>query len=81
MMKSFSKMLIIGAVLLFSTALYAAEKKPVLNAGDTAWMLTSALLVLMMSIPGVALFYGGLVGRKNIVSTVCLLYTSPSPRD
>lgn len=75
MMRLFSKILIIGVVLLFSTALYAAEKKPVLNAGDTAWMLTSALLVLMMSIPGVALFYGGLVGRKNIVSTVTQTFT------
>jgi Amt family ammonium transporter len=34
---------------------------PTLNAGDTAWMLTSSLLVLLMSLPGLALFYGGLV--------------------
>jgi len=43
---------------------------PVLNSGDTAWMLTSTLLVLMMTIPGVALFYGGMVRKKNVLATV-----------
>ena len=40
------------------------------SAGDNAWMLTSAALVLLMSIPGLALFYGGLVRRKNILGTM-----------
>src|SRR5579875_990277 len=40
------------------------------NSGDTAWMLTSTALVLMMTIPGLALFYGGMVRRKNVISTV-----------
>lgn len=40
------------------------------SAGDNAWMLTSAALVLMMSGPGLALFYGGLVRRKNILGTM-----------
>ncbi|HVT89348.1 MAG TPA: ammonium transporter [Tepidisphaeraceae bacterium] len=40
------------------------------NAGDTAWMLTSAALVLMMTGPGLALFYGGLVRRKNVLGTM-----------
>lgn len=40
------------------------------GAGDTAWMLTSAALVLLMTVPGLALFYGGLVRRKNILSTM-----------
>jgi Amt family ammonium transporter len=43
---------------------------PTLNAGDTAWMLTSSLLVLMMSLPGLALFYGGLVRAKNVLSVL-----------
>src|SRR6478672_10164721 len=43
---------------------------PTLNAGDTAWMLTSGLLVLMMSLPGLALFYGGLVRAKNVLSVL-----------
>jgi Amt family ammonium transporter len=41
-----------------------------LNSGDTAWMLVSAALVLMMTGPGLALFYGGLVQRKNVLSTM-----------
>jgi Amt family ammonium transporter len=41
-----------------------------INAGDTAWMLTSTALVLMMSIPGLALFYGGMVRKKNVLATL-----------
>ena len=45
-------------------------QNPALNSGDNAWMLTSAALVLMMTGPGLALFYGGLVRRKNVLSTM-----------
>jgi ammonium transporter, Amt family len=41
-----------------------------LSAGDTAWMLTATALVLMMTIPGLALFYGGMVRKKNVLSTL-----------
>ena len=41
-----------------------------LNSGDTAWMLTSSALVLMMTIPGLALFYGGMVRKKNVLATL-----------
>ncbi len=40
------------------------------DSGDTAWMLTSTALVLLMTIPGLALFYGGMVRRKNVIATV-----------
>src|SRR5277367_5035117 len=40
------------------------------NSGDTAWLLTSVALVLMMTIPGLGLFYGGMVGKKNVGDTV-----------
>ena len=40
------------------------------NSGDTAWMLTSVALVLMMTVPGLALFYGGMVRKKNVGDTV-----------
>src|ERR1700675_4678269 len=40
------------------------------NSGDTAWMLTSMAIVLMMTVPGLALFYGGMVRRKNVGDTV-----------
>ena len=48
----------------------APAPAPKLDTGDTAWMLTSTALVLMMTIPGLALFYGGMVRRKNVIGTV-----------
>ncbi|MDT7837798.1 ammonium transporter [Aquabacterium sp. OR-4] len=47
-----------------------AAAAPVANKGDNAWMLVSTLLVIMMTIPGLALFYGGLVRSKNILSVL-----------
>ena len=47
-----------------------AKPKAELNTGDTAWMLVATALVLLMTIPGVALFYGGMVRKKNVLSTV-----------
>ena len=43
---------------------------PKFDSGDTAWMLTSSALVLMMTIPGLALFYGGMVRKKNVLATL-----------
>jgi Amt family ammonium transporter len=48
----------------------APAKPPAYDHGDTAWMLTSTALVLMMTIPGLALFYAGMVRKKNILATV-----------
>jgi len=48
----------------------AAEEVAKLDTGDTAWMLTSTAIVLMMTIPGLALFYGGMVRKKNVLSVV-----------
>jgi Amt family ammonium transporter len=48
----------------------ASAPQPKIDKGDTAWMLTSAALVLMMTIPGLFLFYGGLVRGKNILGTI-----------
>ncbi len=62
------------AALLASTGLALAEG-PVPNKGDTAWMLVSSALVLMMSIPGLALFYGGLVRTKNMLSVLTQVLT------
>ncbi|HZY49648.1 MAG TPA: ammonium transporter, partial [Devosia sp.] len=47
-----------------------AAPAPALDTGNTAWMLTSTALVLMMTIPGLALFYGGMVRKKNVLATV-----------
>jgi Amt family ammonium transporter len=72
--KNSSPMLLAGvaaalwtAPALAQTAVPAAAK---FDSGDTAWMLTSVALVLMMTIPGVALFYGGMVRKMNVLATV-----------
>ena len=68
------------AALLAGTGGALAEEAK-LDSGDTAWMLTSTAIVLMMTIPGVALFYGGMVRKKNILATlmqsfaICCLVT------
>ncbi|MBM3515966.1 MAG: ammonium transporter [Alphaproteobacteria bacterium] len=46
-----------------------AAPPPAINSGDTAWMLTATALVLLMTIPGLALFYGGMVRKMNVLST------------
>jgi Amt family ammonium transporter len=48
----------------------APAEAPKLDSGDTAWMLTSTALVLMMTIPGLALYYGGMVRKMNVLATV-----------
>ncbi len=61
----------LGASLALSMSLIEpALAQDTLDSGDTAWMMTSTLLVLMMTVPGVALFYGGMVRKKNVLSTL-----------
>ena len=62
------------AVLLASLAPALAADAPMPNKGDTAWMLTATVLVLMMTIPGLALFYAGLVRAKNVVSMLLQVF-------
>jgi ammonium transporter, Amt family len=72
-----------AGVVALGTGLFAASAayaEPTINKGDNAWMLTSTVLVLLMTIPGLALFYGGLVRTKNMLSvlmqvfyTVCIV--------
>jgi Amt family ammonium transporter len=54
----------------------AAASAPVPNKGDTTWMLVSTVLVIMMSIPGLALFYGGLVRSKNMLSVLMQVFVT-----
>ncbi len=58
-----------------SAAAPSVAKPPAYDHGDTAWMLTSTALVLMMTIPGLALFYAGMVRQKNILATVMQSFT------
>src|SRR5258706_5499114 len=76
-MSKLSRLVFLGvAALSIQSAWGEAPTQPTLmdadkiSAGDTAWMLTSTALVLMMSIPGLALFYGGMVRKKNVLATL-----------
>jgi Amt family ammonium transporter len=59
----------LGALATTIAPAFAADA-PKIDSGDTAWMLTSSALVLMMTIPGLALFYGGMVRKKNVLATL-----------
>ena len=60
-----------GTLMATAGVAFAADApKDPLNPGDTAWMLTSSALVLMMTIPGLGLFYGGMVRKKNVLATL-----------
>lgn len=58
------------AAAVVAPAAAVAEVVPVPNKGDTAWMMTSTILVILMVVPGLALFYGGLVRSKNMLSVL-----------
>ena len=62
-----------AAVTLAATSAFA---EPTINKGDNAWMMTSTVLVLLMTIPGLALFYGGLVRAKNMLSVLMYVFYS-----
>ena len=73
MMKKFKTPLAGGALAALMSVFVAGEalaQEAKLDSGDTAWMMTSTALVLLMTIPGLALFYGGMVRKKNVLSTV-----------
>jgi Amt family ammonium transporter len=60
----------LAVLLVILPSLALAEEAPVLNSGDTAWMLTATALVLFMTIPGLSLFYAGMVRSKNVLSVL-----------
>ena len=63
------KYIILASLLaLFNISAFAQDTTPTLDSGNTAWMIVATAFVLMMTIPGLALFYGGLVRRKNVLS-------------
>jgi ammonium transporter, Amt family len=66
----FALALAAGSLALLAEPAVAQEAETALDSGDTAWMLTSTVIVLMMTIPGLALFYGGMVRKKNVLATV-----------
>ncbi len=54
----------------------AQEAAPALDTGDTAWMIVATALVMLMSIPGLALFYGGLAKRKDSLNTMAMTFAA-----
>jgi ammonium transporter, Amt family len=61
---------VVWLVVLTSFVTQAQAEAAVINSGDTAWVLAATCLVVLMTIPGLALFYGGLVRKKNVLSTL-----------
>ncbi|MBJ6611564.1 MAG: ammonium transporter [Candidatus Thiothrix moscowensis] len=68
-------LMLTGLLLSLSGVAFADEPAPVPDKGDTTWMLVSTLLVILMTIPGLALFYGGLVRAKNMLSVLAQVFT------
>lgn len=69
MLSKFNKIIMLSCLLFFTPSFLLAEETTVVNSGSTAWMLTSTALVLLM-VPGLAMFYGGLVRTKNVLGTM-----------
>ena len=76
MKKTIYMMLLLGfASFLFSPSTFAAEEV-IIDTGDTTWVIMAMALVLFMHVPGLALFYGGLVSERNVVSTLMHSFVS-----
>ncbi|MDA1116928.1 MAG: ammonium transporter [Proteobacteria bacterium] len=76
-MKTFLVNLALLAIAGFAGPVLAADApKPTLNTGDTAWMLTSTVLVIIMIVPGLALFYSGMVRSKNALSVLMHVFVA-----
>lgn len=68
-------MLLLAFISLTTSSLgFAAEAAPIVDKGDTAWMMVATLLVILMTVPGLALFYGGLVRSKNMLSILMQVF-------
>ncbi len=65
-----SRIGLVATLILLPLSLFAADKPIPLDTGNTAWMLTATILVLFMTIPGLALFYSGMVRSKNVLSVM-----------
>jgi Amt family ammonium transporter len=61
---------------LLSSLAFAEEHAPKLDTGDTAWMLIATALVMLMSLPGLAIFYGGLAKAKDTLNTIAMVFTA-----
>ena len=81
MTKLFSKLSftgLMGLLMIGFPQIAMAEEVATINSGDTAWMIVATILVLVMAIPGLALFYGGLVRSKNMLSVLMQVFVTVS---
>ena len=67
---AFAAAIVLTATFFASLATPALADTSAINAADTAWMISATALVLMMTIPGLALFYSGMVRKKNVLATM-----------
>ncbi|HET9687350.1 MAG TPA: ammonia channel protein, partial [Pseudolabrys sp.] len=68
MTRAFLRLALTAVAAVAASPVFAQEPK--IDAGDTAWMIGATSLVLMMTIPGLALFYAGMVRKKNVLATM-----------
>ena len=67
---------LLGGMLVPAATSAAMAQEPALDTGNTAWMLTSTALVLMMTVPGLAMFYGGMVRKKNVLTMAMQVFAT-----
>lgn len=68
--------IVLLSLMIIPSSVFAAETEAVIDTGDTSWMLVATAIVIFMHVPGLALFYGGLVSERNVVSTMMHSFVS-----
>lgn len=68
----------LGVIPLLGSAVAQAAETPVINSGDTAFVALCSLVVLLMTLPGLALFYGGMARGKNVLSILMQVFCTAS---
>lgn len=74
--KRFFLLTLLAMIFMIPTSAFAAGTAPAIDTGDTTWMLIATAIVIFMHVPGLALFYGGLVSDRNVVSTMMHSFVS-----
>lgn len=77
-MKRFISTIIIALMVFLSSSslVFAEEPQPKLDTGDTAWMIVATAFVMLMTVPGLALFYGGLAKKKDVLNTIAMSFVT-----
>lgn len=75
-MKKLLSFVIVLVMVLGLTSQLFAEQQPKLDTGDTAWMIVATALVMLMTVPGLAIFYGGLAKKKDVLNTIAMSFVT-----